>query len=77
MTVEKRQFLSSLLEVSLRKMRWDSETDVDDLDDDDRSAFEQMRKASLRAALLHAAADSTLGRMLVRILGRLWSLFST
>lgn len=46
MTVEKRQFLSSLLEVSLQKMKWDVDTDVDDLDDDDRGAFDQMRKAN-------------------------------
>lgn len=44
MTAEKRQFLSSLLEVSLQKMKWDVDTDVDDLDDDDRGAFDQMRK---------------------------------
>lgn len=52
MTAEKRQFLSTLLEVSLQKMRWDSETDIDDLDDDDRTAFEQMRKASIAFDLI-------------------------
>lgn len=46
MTTEKRQFLSSLLEVSLQKMKWDSETDADDLDEDDRGDFDQMRKVS-------------------------------
>lgn len=46
MTAEKRQFLSSLLEVSLQKMKWDSETDADELDEDDRGDFDQMRKVS-------------------------------
>lgn len=44
MTTEKRQFLSTLLEVALQKMKWDSETDADDLDEDDRMEFDQMRK---------------------------------
>lgn len=44
MTDDKRQFLSSLLEVLLQKMKWDKDADVDDMDEDDKAAFEGMRK---------------------------------
>lgn len=47
MTTEKRQFLSSLLEVALQKMKWDADTDADDLDEDERAAFDGMRKVCL------------------------------
>lgn len=44
MTAEKRQFLSSLLEVTLQKMKWDPDVDEADPDEDDKAAFEIMRK---------------------------------
>ena len=44
-----RAFLSSLLEVLLEKLRWDGDEDPADLDDDDRAAFEVLRKVCLRA----------------------------
>ena len=40
MTPEKRQFLQMLLEVSVRKMKWDDDVDADDMDDDDRDIDE-------------------------------------
>ena len=41
-----RAFLSSLLEVLLEKLRWDGDEDPVDLDEDDRAAFEVLRKVS-------------------------------
>ncbi|TFY81654.1 hypothetical protein EWM64_g2359 [Hericium alpestre] len=41
---QKRSFLVSLLNVVLQKMRWDEEADPDDLDEDDKAAFESLRK---------------------------------
>ncbi|KZV62903.1 KapM protein [Peniophora sp. CONT] len=41
---ERRTFLVSLLGVILQKMKWDEEEDVDDMDDDDKGAFELLRK---------------------------------
>jgi hypothetical protein len=40
----KRSFLQSLLEVILEKLRWDEDTDPDEEDEDDRAAFESLRK---------------------------------
>jgi exportin-T len=33
-----------LLDVLLQKMKWDGDEDPDDLDEDDRAAFEELRK---------------------------------
>ncbi|KAI0313753.1 ARM repeat-containing protein, partial [Amylostereum chailletii] len=41
---DKKSFLISLLGVILRKMKWEEDADMDDLDDDERSAFEVLRK---------------------------------
>ncbi|KIY72334.1 ARM repeat-containing protein [Cylindrobasidium torrendii FP15055 ss-10] len=41
---EKRTFLASLLEVILAKMKWDPDTDYDDLDEEDAAEFEKLRK---------------------------------
>lgn len=46
---EKRAFLASLLETIMAKMIWDEDTDFDDLDEDDREAFEGLRKVSFPA----------------------------
>ena len=43
---QKRGFLASLQAVILKKMKWEDSTDLDDTDDDDRAAFEVLRKAS-------------------------------
>ena len=43
-----RAFLTSLLEVLLEKLRWDGDEDPADLDEDDRAAFEVLRKVSAR-----------------------------
>jgi hypothetical protein len=40
----KRTFLASLLEVILEKMKWDESVDPDDIDEDDKVAFEDLRK---------------------------------
>ena len=40
----KRSFLVSLLEVILEKLKWDPDGDPDDLDEDDKVAFEGLRK---------------------------------
>ena len=44
MEPEKRSFLTSLLGVIFTKMKWEEDTDVDELDDEDRGAFESLRK---------------------------------
>ncbi|KAA1467486.1 ARM repeat-containing protein [Dentipellis sp. KUC8613] len=41
---QKRAFLVSLLSVILQKMRWDEDADPDDIDEDDKAAFEGLRK---------------------------------
>ncbi|KAH9945166.1 ARM repeat-containing protein [Epithele typhae] len=40
----KRSFLSSLLTVILEKLKWDEESEPDDMDEDDQAAFEELRK---------------------------------
>lgn len=40
----KRRFLSSTLEIVLQKMKWDPDDDPNDMDEDEKAAFEQMRK---------------------------------
>ncbi|KAF7968962.1 hypothetical protein HWV62_28753 [Athelia sp. TMB] len=40
----KRSFLISLLKVILDKMKWDEDADPDDMDEDDKTAFEGLRK---------------------------------
>ncbi|KAI0049750.1 KapM protein [Auriscalpium vulgare] len=41
---EKRTFLVSLLSVILDKMKWVEDVDLEDIDDDDKAAFELLRK---------------------------------
>jgi exportin-T len=43
-TPARRAFLTSLLEVLLQKLKWQEEDDPDDMDEDDKVAFEDMRK---------------------------------
>ena len=43
----KRAFLASLLQVVLQKLKWDEESDPEDMDDDDKLAFEDLRKVCL------------------------------
>ncbi|KAH9849715.1 ARM repeat-containing protein [Lenzites betulinus] len=50
----KRSFLSSLLTVILEKLKWDEESDPEDMDEDDKAAFEDLRKE------LRTFMDSTL-----------------
>ncbi|KAK7690696.1 pre-tRNA nuclear export protein [Cerrena zonata] len=41
---QKRSFLSSLLRVTLEKLKWEEEAEPDDMDEDDKAAFEELRK---------------------------------
>ena len=41
-----RAFLVSILSALLEKMKWDEEEDPNDMDEDDKQAFESLRKAS-------------------------------
>ncbi|KAJ3766289.1 armadillo-type protein [Lentinula raphanica] len=41
---EKREFLTTLLQVILDKMKWDVDADPSDVDDDDNDEFERLRK---------------------------------
>ncbi|KAH9002895.1 ARM repeat-containing protein [Lactarius hatsudake] len=41
---QKRGFLASLQAVILKKMKWEDSADLDDIDEDDRAAFEVLRK---------------------------------
>ncbi|KAI0264504.1 ARM repeat-containing protein [Gloeopeniophorella convolvens] len=41
---QKRAFLASLQGIILKKMRWEEDADLDDIDEDDRAAFEYLRK---------------------------------
>lgn len=42
----KRSFLSSLLRVILNKLKWDEDADPEDMDEDDKAAFEELRRVS-------------------------------
>src|SRR5258708_30424198 len=44
MTTEKLAFLTSFLKVVIEKLKWDPDTSPDDLEQDERAAFESMRK---------------------------------
>ncbi|TDL25856.1 ARM repeat-containing protein [Rickenella mellea] len=50
-TDSKRAFLSSVLTVLLEKMKWEEDADPADMDDDDKHAFESLRKGDLRIHL--------------------------
>jgi exportin-T len=40
----RREFLVSLVSVVLQKLKWDPDEDPNDMDEDDKAAFEGMRK---------------------------------
>lgn len=40
----KREFLASLLQVILVKLKWDEDADPEDQDDDDNAEFDKLRK---------------------------------
>lgn len=44
MTSEKQSFLESTLSILIDKLKWDGEENPDEMDPDDRMAFENMRK---------------------------------
>ncbi|EJD06563.1 ARM repeat-containing protein [Fomitiporia mediterranea MF3/22] len=46
-----RAFLASTLTTLLQKMKWDEDEDLDDMDADDKHAFEHLRKGDLRVHL--------------------------
>ncbi|GJJ08694.1 hypothetical protein Clacol_002913 [Clathrus columnatus] len=43
-STEKRTFLKQVLDVVLEKMKWDSDDDPEDMDEDDSAAFDLLRK---------------------------------
>lgn len=47
----RRSFLSSLLSVILQKLKWEEDADPEDMDEDDKADFEELRK--VHAARLH------------------------
>jgi hypothetical protein len=49
---EKRSFLASLLQVLIDKLKWDPGDDPDELDDDDKAAFDGLRKVLLSAPFI-------------------------
>lgn len=55
----KRSFLSSLLTVILEKLKWDEESDPEDMDEDDKAAFEDLRKVrtALRTLLVPSLTE--------------------
>ncbi|KAH8118024.1 ARM repeat-containing protein [Phellopilus nigrolimitatus] len=50
-TNETRDFISSTITALLQKMKWDEDSDLDDMDEDDKHAFESLRKGDLRVHL--------------------------
>ncbi|KDQ14828.1 hypothetical protein BOTBODRAFT_32183 [Botryobasidium botryosum FD-172 SS1] len=62
-TEPKRAFLSSTLEIVLQKMKWDADDDPYDMDDDEKAAFETMRKdlRSFLDAILYVDTELTIG----------------
>lgn len=40
----KRSFITSLLGVILNKLKWEEDADPEDMDEDDKAAFEELRK---------------------------------
>lgn len=42
-----RAFLVSILGALLEKMKWDEEADPNDMDEDDKQAFESLRRVSV------------------------------
>lgn len=43
-----REFLSSTTAALLQKMKWDDEDDYEDIDEDDKHAFESLRKVCIQ-----------------------------
>lgn len=48
----KRSFLVSLLKITLEKMKWEEEADPTDIDEDDKAAFDGLRKVCVVILLL-------------------------
>lgn len=44
------------MRVILEKMKWEKDDDPNDMDEDDKAAFEDLRKVSILPATLHASA---------------------
>ena len=56
-TDAKRAFLSSTLNVILEKLKWDLDDDPDDMDEDDKAAFEELRKVRISLYTLQLIPD--------------------
>lgn len=46
-TEEIRAFLSSTITALLEKMKWDEDSDMEDMDEDDKHTFESFRKVHI------------------------------
>jgi len=55
-TDETRVFLSDALSAILEKMKWDPEEDPEDMDDDEKHAFETFRKVMIQR---HSLPDAS------------------
>lgn len=53
--MEKRNFLASLLQVILEKMKWDADAEPADINDDDNEEFEKLRKVHLNLLCISIA----------------------
>lgn len=60
MTEGKRQFLGSALEVVIAKLKWDKEADPNDMDEDELSAFDNMRKVGETRPLSSFTVENSL-----------------
>ena len=58
----KRTFLSSLLTVILEKLKWDEESDPEDMDEDDKAAFEELRKVCISSSDTSSNGSRETGR---------------
>ena len=50
---QKTFFLTSLLRVILEKLKWEEDAEPDDMDEDDKAAFEELRKVRKAKSLEH------------------------
>ena len=66
-------FLTSLVTVILAKSKWDDESEPDELEDEDKGHFEQLRKVVLHT---QSVVEPLLIRASRRICGRSWTPFS-
>jgi len=72
MTTEKLAFLTSFLKVVIEKLKWDPDTSPDDLEQDERAAFESMRKVCRKYGFGQRAPNSQRFRIYGNSSTRYW-----